>query len=724
MYGVTLTIEDAAIQKSVKRFGINLGSINYYDSGQMMKNLLFRNPGFEGEINQSLIRCGAATETTCTDEDQWSVWPADYWKNASYEFIWGAAKGRKGRVIASTSSSKSAGVVLMFDQADTMPKTGDYLIVGAVRPGHPQAGWWPSVSGSATIMAESNDLSPHTNGKQAVVLSASKESRAVLRSFFDTTEGRTFIQLNGAYALCFRAKGKGGNNRICVSVTRKTSPQRVYLNRELTLAPTWTDQELSFTTNERGEAIGPVEVSFAASNATVLLDDVSLVNTSDKNPTAFRQPVVAALRELHPGLLRYWGGQLGDTLDNQLAPASARQRSGYSAFSSEAADIQIGLNEFLQLCAAVNAEPYYVVPITLSFSEMKSLIEFLAGSVQSSYGKLRQKLGRSEPWTTQFLTIHLQFGNEPWNSIFKGGNMEWTKPYAERANELFRVARSSPYYAATKFDLVVSGQAVYVERNKELAENSRFHDTLAIGPYLAAKLSPNAGSNHLFAPLFAEAHQINSREGYIGRNTVVLPQTRFSIYETNIDPREGTASQQQLDDFAPSLGVGLGVIHNMLLMLREHGIKDQMLWSLSQYMLTRADQKRIKVYGAVVDMGVTNRRRPSFLALQLANTALNGDMLQVRQNDSASLPVEAFAFATGKNRSLILLNLHNEAALPIAFAGRNAPQGETEISTLQADKITANNENECDVQIKKRTINNQFKLTLPPFSMTVLRWQQ
>ena len=54
-------------RRNVKRFGINLGGQNYYDSGQMLRSLIFRNPGFEAEILQSAMRCVSATAATCTE---------------------------------------------------------------------------------------------------------------------------------------------------------------------------------------------------------------------------------------------------------------------------------------------------------------------------------------------------------------------------------------------------------------------------------------------------------------------------------------------------------------------------------------------------------------------------------------------------------------------------------------------------------------------------------
>src|ERR1700678_3314659 len=44
-------------QSNVKRLGINVGGENYYDSGQMLRNLIVQNPGFEGETWQSALHC-------------------------------------------------------------------------------------------------------------------------------------------------------------------------------------------------------------------------------------------------------------------------------------------------------------------------------------------------------------------------------------------------------------------------------------------------------------------------------------------------------------------------------------------------------------------------------------------------------------------------------------------------------------------------------------------
>src|SRR5438477_1640234 len=90
----TINVSDAVVTPAVKRIGLNLGRNDYYDSGEMSKLLVFRNPGFEGQLFQSAIRCQCGTATSCTDDDIYSIWYTGFWDGATYEVIWGAAKGR------------------------------------------------------------------------------------------------------------------------------------------------------------------------------------------------------------------------------------------------------------------------------------------------------------------------------------------------------------------------------------------------------------------------------------------------------------------------------------------------------------------------------------------------------------------------------------------------------------------------------------------------------
>src|SRR5437762_400906 len=83
----TISISDMAGVPSVKRFGVNLGSINRADSGQIMKNLVFvANPGFEGQLYQSVVRCVAGSATSCVDDNTDAVWPSGFWARVTRSF--------------------------------------------------------------------------------------------------------------------------------------------------------------------------------------------------------------------------------------------------------------------------------------------------------------------------------------------------------------------------------------------------------------------------------------------------------------------------------------------------------------------------------------------------------------------------------------------------------------------------------------------------------------
>ena len=152
-----IAIGPSILQPAVKRLGINLSFQTFYDSGQISKNLVLRNPGFEGEIFQSTIRCASGTANTCVDDDIYSGWPNGFWNGASVEVFYGQAQGRKETVAFYTAANGSKGGSFTFLSSGTAPALGDYMIVRMTVPGNPAAGWWPTTSGTAAIAANYSD---------------------------------------------------------------------------------------------------------------------------------------------------------------------------------------------------------------------------------------------------------------------------------------------------------------------------------------------------------------------------------------------------------------------------------------------------------------------------------------------------------------------------------------------------------------------------------------
>ncbi len=241
-------------QSPVKHLGINIGGQSYYDSGQISRNLAVRNPGFEAEMWSSILNCQAATATTCTDSDTSNVWPANFLQGATFQVLYGAAKGQTGTITGNTVSN-SSGITLTFSSPlSPAPAPGDVVQVRMLVPGNPQAGWWVTASGGATFSPDTTDLSPETPGKQALAINAAASGQsAQVNSYFDSYNGRSFLQLNGAYTLTFRAKAVSGSNQINVSFGRPATTGHgsvSYLDQNVTLTNQW--QDYSYYIQRRG----------------------------------------------------------------------------------------------------------------------------------------------------------------------------------------------------------------------------------------------------------------------------------------------------------------------------------------------------------------------------------------------------------------------------------------------------------------------------------------
>ncbi len=763
----TINLSTNVTVAAVKHFGLNFGNVDYYDSGQLMKELVFQNPGFEGLLYQSVIWVGATgnSPTNAVENGPLNAWPSGFWAGARYEFIYGFAKGRTGTVVTSinpySAGGNTNGTTYVFADSGTTPAAGDYLVLrkqftgdGGVANNNGAAfsGWNVSTNAGGTVTTELADLPQDTAGKQCARLTATNgaSANAAVSGTFDTWGGVSFVQLNGQYQLNFKAKGAGGNNQLAVTLRRGSGTN--WLNSTVQLTNLWQTYTLTFSAAEDGTALGGVALQFAAWAGNVaLLDDVSLRQT-DGNPanvTPLRDAVFNTLTNFAPSILRVPGNwsRLGDSLDNELAPPFGRQRNYYSEFSTQQNTIPMSLHEFLQVCEALGAEPWYTFPVTFSAHETAGLMEYLGGPTNTAYGRVRANLGHPAPWTNVFAKIHLEFGNENWNPGYRGGCLSDSLSLGTRAGELFAVIKSSPYYDSAKFDCVLGEQWVFPARVLATHNACTNHDTLTVAGYMANTLNSFATTEQLFGSVFAEPEWWSKNGGFIQQNySNLLNSSRpvpLSIYEVNINAPEGaiSGSQPALDAYCPSLGAGLAVADHMLMMLRETRTRDQGLFSLGGYEARNASNNWARVWGIVRDMGVTDRKRPQYLACQLANRALAGNMLAtVHTGEDPTWSVvgvngvtctnahyvQSYAFANGGTNALVVFNLHRSSALGVNFSGARTPSGNVVMQRLTSAQLTDNNETSQVIATTAQTLTNlnpSATLSLPPYSMTLLQWQ-
>lgn len=746
----------AILHQNVRRFGMNLGGEDFYDSQQILKNLVSRNPGFEGLEWQTVIQCGGVTPTSCTDGANSGSWPDGFLDGGSYEVITGAASGETGAIVHSTAASAHTGAVIQFAQAGKGPVANDYIVVRKASLGDATAGWDTQLIGGATIETEMKDLSPRTPGVQAVRLSAPRNDQgASLKQYFDSTPGRSYLQMRGPYVVRFRAKGLGGNNSVTVFIERAwTGADGPILRQSVPLTNGWKDYSIPFEAHEPTNAVGTVAFGFFVGGGGAIVDDVSLTEAAS-NGTAFRNDVVSVLQRLQPGILRYMdsGGNWGSSLDNMLATDIGRKRTGYSRYASTSGDIPIGLHDFFILSEKIGAEPWYTMQLGWSDRDVSNLMEYLGGAASTKYGAMRASLGHPEPWTRTFKTIHLEYGNESWNAGQAGAAMTDANAYSERVTKVFGVVRSSAAYATGKFNLIANGQVVNTYLTKAILEKASGMDTLDIAPYTFSTFADDGTTEHIFGPMFAEPQMMDAAaKGVVHQQAnAVATATHpvdLAVYETNIGTTDGTVSQASLDAVVPSVGAGIASMDHMLLMLRDLGITVQNTFQLAgggfhfNDTSGRARDLTSPVWAVVVDMGgPANRVRPSFLAQQVANRAIRPTMLTTlvsgsdpmwnqpkSPNDGIELDhvheLQSFAFTDGETNTLILLNLSRTTPRTLGLEGACAPQGTVSVETLTSRQITDTNEHEDKVKIVDREERDvtpgKTTFTLPPFSMTSL----
>jgi hypothetical protein len=273
-------------------------------------------------------------------------------------------------------------------------------------------------------------------------------------------------------------------------------------------------------------------------------------------------------------------------------------------------------------------------------------------------------------------------------------------------------------------NLILNGWAVSADASTTLLAASGGYDTLAIAPYLLFSLDAGVTSADAFKKLYSETQLLSTR-GVVAAQAKAAanahPAAQLAVYEVNLHTTEGSASQQQLDALTPSLGAGLAVANHMLHMLRDQGVMKQALFTLSGYDFKRKDGKIVRLWGSVLDMGNTNRKRPTYLAMEAINTVLAGEMHEViaTRTDAG---LESYAFANGRDRSLILINLSADAARRVTLDDLAHVEG-VSAQVLTGPASTSNNET-SETVVLRSAVPHTDTLNLPAHSLTVVHWKQ
>ena len=759
----TIQWSDQVVVANAKRLGINVGSWDQFGAAQLMKNMI-PNPGFESaELATVFLTTWGGTGQKI-QPDNWDLeWnshqhqigqPPQYWSGAEYEIVTGPGKGRTGRITQFTHEEGRPTYYL--DQPGAAPNAGDVVFIR-----HKKGGFFERRPNKYSE-ADPSQVRPGSPGTQSLNLKPAPRYAASHSVVFDSlardgdpSAGKMLL-VQGSWRVEFWARAANDGDELQVEFRRVG--ESTFYNETIRLSKNWQRIVRTFhvdpSKDRPSSTPSPVALDFRvpSGNGGIWIDDAFLGRSDASNPTAFNDKFVGYLKNLNPGVLRDWGEQLGSSLDNQLATAWARKTTGYSPLSQIPAQFHYSLPEFLGLARHISAEPWYVIPPTFSEEELQNLIAYLSAPVGSNpYADLRAQHGQQQPWTTVFPIIHLEYGNEMWGSNagddqFIGATVRGGKRLGEISAQRFAMLKSSPYYNAEKFNLIIGGQYNAPERQAELESYGAGHDTIALAPYYG-HLDLFATDEQRYYPLFVNPIY-TSLSGNVRRAKQLVSNakkgTELAIYEINMHTTFGSTPINVRNDFVSGLANGLALPLHMLTYQRDLGIRNQAAFTSVQYSHTMPDQSGfVRLWGLLRDIESTGRKRPGWLGLEIVNKAIQGNMVKVTQGGAnpswtqepingiyaqTKMPfIQSFGFRDGNEYSLVLFNLHLTDPQTVALnLLPEAVTADATIYTLTGNDIESNNEFGNNVVIKegRQTIWRAYPYQLPARSITVFKWHR
>lgn len=165
------------------------------------------------------------------------------------------------------------------------------------------------------------------------------------------------------------------------------------------------------------------------------------------NVNGVRKDIVDALKHIRIPNLRWPGGCFADEYHwmDGIGNRADRPKMVNTHWGGVVEDNSFGTHEFLNLCEALETEPYICGNLgSGSVEEMSKWVEYITFDGESPMSNLRKKNGRDKAWNVSFWGV----GNENWGC---GGNMT-AEGYAENyrryatycrnygSNQLFKVA--------------------------------------------------------------------------------------------------------------------------------------------------------------------------------------------------------------------------------------------------------------------------------------------
>jgi alpha-N-arabinofuranosidase len=259
--------------------------------------------------------------------------------------------------------------------------------------------WYPS--GATNRASFDRDRSTKVSGDQCFRIAAGGESPCTVSI---SQDGIAIEQgLACDFACSMKQIGIKDKVRVClhhesvVYASAEIQPTNDWTKLRVRLVPSQADNNVTFTIEFRGPG-------------TLWLDNASLMPVDARG--GWRADVVEAVKAMRPGIIRFGGSTLDDPnlgefewRDTIGDPDHRRPFRAWGGLQPTGP----GLEEFVQFCRMVGAEP--LICVRVSRREPKDaaeLVQYLNGATGTPMGALRARNGHREPYRVRFW----QIGNE------------------------------------------------------------------------------------------------------------------------------------------------------------------------------------------------------------------------------------------------------------------------------------------------------------------------
>lgn len=260
----------------------------------------------------------------------------------------------------------------------------------------PYRPWYPE--GSVHVAQYYLDTQDAFNGKrsQKIILPLPNVRAGIAQDGF-------YVKANASYRLRLHVKGEGN-----VPVWATLSADGARLAEPVLLGRTkkqWTPAEARFRAG-RDAGNATLVLDFEGPG-TLWLDRVYLIG-DDAVRGIWRPDVVSAAKGLKPGVIRF-GGTSIEEFEWDQAIGNWDKRVPFTTVWGGLEPNFVGIEEFVQFCQEVGAEPMICVRWTgKQPADAAAQLEYLNGGSDTRWGKLREQNGHPEPYRVKYW----QIGNE------------------------------------------------------------------------------------------------------------------------------------------------------------------------------------------------------------------------------------------------------------------------------------------------------------------------